>query len=903
MRKIFANLKSVVALAVVAAMTLSVSCMYDDTALTKRVDKVEKNLAALTEKVNALGGENASLESLLDGKLVITGVTTDEAGNKVVTLSDGSTITVLAECAGLQYRVVDGVLEISADGETWVAVTAAADCLVKEVRTNEDGSVTLVLADDTEFTSAVAEVIECEATRSAVYVVSGTPKEVRFTINDAVEDINVMNQPFGWSATVEEYVEAPEVEDDYYEDDYEVGPLAAGGKDYVLKINAPSYELIKAGYAATEGVVSVHFNTAAGACKVLKVEVTLAELTLAVDNAGNIVLTSTIAVLNKPYYGAPFMDFANFWFGFMPKAAYEAFLEGDEEAAYEAVYSQRNSGFQNVFELQQYEEGVCEQESYTFSLDEFCQGAFYSDPLPYGVEYVVFVTVDYDKNFEPDLTKAVTVDFVKTIAEARVIDGTETWNDVTVGLSLAGYDNYSFGWISDDEVEKYLGYGYFGSTIEEFLPTYFGENFTFAYGCAWLYDLEPVLDGYAELSQIASLSYNDDVPQINPGTLYHLVLYPFNGTEEELYDHVFVPENLVYCGTFETKPLVEVEFDANVSFVTNEETNKKIDVTATFANTDIVSVAYMWSETSFLDSEKAIAAIYNDYYSKFVTLDENNRTVNAVKNSGYWDLPSTIYLVMVAINADGEYVYIEKLFGKDPNAIDYEVVFTKAIFDNGTLKLTNDTENDFVNLILNPGLTSVVAGDYTGVTPDWMQGGIMPWSSADALEFDAYNSTFNLTAAPASSGQYYVSDAFAMNISVDGDVYTIVATDKPYMDITRNVKYTFTGAIEAPAAIDLTDYTQADSASVGYNSTTGTVRFDFTFSGEACSLQVYPFYGWEDEWHSGEGYNAIENLSIIGMAPTSSKVDIYKQAGSYLVLIEATLPVVGVKKMYFNITL
>ena len=48
MRKIFANLKSVVALAVVAAMTLSVSCMYDDTALTKRVDKVEKDLAALT---------------------------------------------------------------------------------------------------------------------------------------------------------------------------------------------------------------------------------------------------------------------------------------------------------------------------------------------------------------------------------------------------------------------------------------------------------------------------------------------------------------------------------------------------------------------------------------------------------------------------------------------------------------------------------------------------------------------------------------------------------------------------------------------------------------------------------------------------------------------------------------
>ena len=94
MRKIFANLKSVVALAVVAAMTLSVSCMYDDTALTKRVDKVEKDLAALTEKVNGLNGQEVTLDSLLAGKLVITGVTTNAAGDTVVSLSNGESFTV-----------------------------------------------------------------------------------------------------------------------------------------------------------------------------------------------------------------------------------------------------------------------------------------------------------------------------------------------------------------------------------------------------------------------------------------------------------------------------------------------------------------------------------------------------------------------------------------------------------------------------------------------------------------------------------------------------------------------------------------------------------------------------------------------------------------------------------------
>ena len=127
MRKIFTNLKSVVALAVVAAMTLSVSCMYDDTALTKRVNKVETNLAALTERVEALEN-NAAIKALLDGAAVVTGVTADEAGNTVLTLSNGESLTVVN---GVKYRVVDGVLELSADGETWVAVSASADSVVE----------------------------------------------------------------------------------------------------------------------------------------------------------------------------------------------------------------------------------------------------------------------------------------------------------------------------------------------------------------------------------------------------------------------------------------------------------------------------------------------------------------------------------------------------------------------------------------------------------------------------------------------------------------------------------------------------------------------------------------------------------------------------------------------------
>ena len=293
MRKIFTSLKSVVSAVIIAAMALSVSCSYDDTAINDRVDQVENDLKALTERVDALekklGAEVDALKALIDQKVVIVDVTEDTDGNTVIKLSDGKTLTVLAAQNALQYRVVDGVLEVSADGENWVAVEVAPEQVVADVVLNEDGTATVTLANGEEFTVVKAELIECTAAKSGVYVLPDSVKEVAFSVNDAVVDINVMNQPLGWSATVEEAVEAPEAGD---EGGAAPMPLAAGGKDYVLKINGPAADFKQ---AAKSGVVSVHFNTAAGACKVLQVNVTLAEVTLAVDGDGNITITNSSA--------------------------------------------------------------------------------------------------------------------------------------------------------------------------------------------------------------------------------------------------------------------------------------------------------------------------------------------------------------------------------------------------------------------------------------------------------------------------------------------------------------------------------------------------------------------------------------------------------------------------------
>lgn len=773
MRKIFTNLKSVVALAVVAAMTLSVSCMYDDTALTKRVDKVEKDLAALTEKVNGLDSE--AVESLINGLTVITGVTTDEAGNTVVTLSNGESFTVLAECEGLQYRTENGVLEISADGETWVAVTADAACLVKEVRTNEDGTVTLVLANGTEFTSAVAELIECEATRSAVYVASGAPKAVPFTVNDAVVDINVMNQPFGWSATVEEYV-APE--EPGYDDDF--GILAAGGTEYVLNINAPSAELVRAGFAAKEGVVSVHFNTAAGACKVLKVDVTLAELTLNVDANGNITIVNTIALEQESYWGEKFTDFADFWIGVMPKALYEqngdkTLVNDYDDYAYEyasCAATQRGAGLNNILELMPYEEGVYEKEVLEFSVEQLA-GAFWPTyNFELGESYVIFLSLDtemIDYTTHPVLTNAIMAEYTKVLVDAQIVEGSEKWNDVTVNFNLAGFDYYAVGWLNAEEVEMYLSYGMYASA-DEFIAEYVNAYGVMSAGALLAGDHR---DATYNLSELAAMSATGWAPELLADTEYYFFVYPFNAKDEmEIYQHNFVVENLHVYGTFATAGLVAGEFEAGAEFEVLAHDEGNINVNVTFGEV-VKSVMYAWNSSAFLDPEEAVAFLMDPYNweAYTVTFDEYTTYVNANKSS-YYGIDNPITLVMAAINANGEYVVIQKEFKYEAPAPEvYELASVVAAYQENDVNWYALTFTD-----LEGNVITTTAGN----------GGVN-YLNAGTWDFSNYYSSGFALGNPYYNGEY--TGAMTMEVKhVDG-LYDITVT------IPQGI-YTYVGAIE-----------------------------------------------------------------------------------------------------------
>ena len=702
MRKIFTTLKSVVAVALVAAMTLSVSCSYDDTGIKKEIADVKADLAALAERVSNLEKnlqhEVPTLEDLLNGKLVIVNVSTDAEGNTVLELSNGEKITVIGECKyepcdhvcppcehecepcdckPLQYRVVDGVLEVSADGENWIAVNGvSADQVVADVVINEDGTATITLANGEEFTVVKAELIECEATRSQVFVAPGETKSIKFTINDAVSDVNVMNQPLGWTASIEV---APVVED---EDNVDpgMGILAAGGADFLLNITGPSADFVKAGYAQKEGFVAVHFNSANGGCKVAKVAVNLAELGISVDASGNITISNSVAKsAGFDEMGEPLYNFADFFIGIVDAADYatygdKVFVDTFDDWTYEytanVASTQRTTGFQNIVDLQWYEAGVCEKEVYTLTVDQLA-GAFWPKyEYEMGKEYIIFVTTESEMASyveQPVLTNAAKASYKRVFVEANLDKENTTWNDATAEFTLAGYNYYIVGWLPVADLEQFVEYG-MAADLDSALVFYLKNGGNLMGAGAVVTDMQ----GTYKLSELAALSMTGWAPMLNADTEYLFFVYPMNAeTEMEFYTHQVVEENIRNYGSFRTKALVQGEFETAAQFELVAHEEKTIEVNATFGE-EVVSVAYNWYESSFMDPEEAATAILGDlYHTEFVTFGEAEHAVAATKFE-YYGLPDPIYLGILAINANGEYVYVEKSFSKSETPVEPE---------------------------------------------------------------------------------------------------------------------------------------------------------------------------------------------------------------------------------------
>ena len=93
MKKFFTNFKAIVASVVTLAVVASsaTSCSYDDAAIWDEINQIKKDLADLRDN---LQNELNAIKELVNGTITITDVTQQGDGSKLVTLSDGTKISI-----------------------------------------------------------------------------------------------------------------------------------------------------------------------------------------------------------------------------------------------------------------------------------------------------------------------------------------------------------------------------------------------------------------------------------------------------------------------------------------------------------------------------------------------------------------------------------------------------------------------------------------------------------------------------------------------------------------------------------------------------------------------------------------------------------------------------------------
>lgn len=226
---------------IVAAMAcpiLITSCSRFDE-LQSSIDQLDKRLSELEQKVT---DEVATLTALVNGKVTVAAVATNENGSTTITLSDGKTIVVGADVTGKSLitvieeggnsywaitvnggeaqpllvngkkvpvtvtpdiRINDGKWEISVDGgNTWVATEVESSDIVFYTSFSEDEDyVYLTLADGSVITVAKDKDITFAVLSGAQYFSEGETKSVKLEM-EGVENYTITEKPEGWRASI-----------------------------------------------------------------------------------------------------------------------------------------------------------------------------------------------------------------------------------------------------------------------------------------------------------------------------------------------------------------------------------------------------------------------------------------------------------------------------------------------------------------------------------------------------------------------------------------------------------------------------------------------------------------------------------------------------------------------------
>ena len=563
-----------------------------------------------------------------------------------------------------QFRVnaETGNIEVSIDGgATWTesGLSAAATGMqvFTGVKDNGNGTVTFTLFDGSTFDVTLAELIEFNTTRGQLYVKPGETKELPFTINDSVADVNIMNQPLGWKAEVA-LAENNESEGD--DVDPGMGILAAGGTEFVLKITGPSQDFINAGYAETKGFISVHFNSTNGACKVGKIAVEMAEITLDIDKAGNVTVVSTWVdeYLYSSWEGEQLIqEFNNYYVCVMPIEYYVEDLSQIYNASwYEfdvpSVGGWINNFFYNVnpefntYDKAAYAEGVNEKWEFKATVEEIIDALDWDGTLTYdGNSFMVLVIPTDPKAYGSlMLDQALAVPFKQLNVNVEVVE--TTWNNAYFNATLRGANAYQFNINNKADLENQIANGWYAD-FETYYNDYifYWQNYGSSFGSHRL-----VTDVAGEnISFNDLINYGEEYPywfEMAPNTTYIVaILAEEDGKTEYTYEDLkiieFTTEDVVAAATpFE----YTIELDTEKTTYFNIYANVTVPETA-------VAVYSRWYDEEFLSEEELKADLLNlgwmktDFTSGYTY--ELSTSVSAAAQSKY--------LGLLIIDAEGNY--------------------------------------------------------------------------------------------------------------------------------------------------------------------------------------------------------------------------------------------------------
>ncbi len=618
-------------------------------ALTKLEGDVTANAEDIEELVNALGGVSTSIEDInkiLDdlkkgnialeeaiGKLgfgISAYTYNEETGMYDIVLSNGETISVVADCDAIElievkkgddgnlYWAVDGEFltdengknipvykapqirineqtkeyEASFDGTNWagLGLYMSENGGTTTEKPGPGGLFTSVEVDDqyayftmldgTEFKvalvteNAIAPSMDVQFAKGKEFFQAGETKSVAMTMKNAEK--NIIVKPEGWKAV-----------------------LAADQKS--MNITAPAE-----GVGETEGYVKIFTVSADGKSAIAEIKVVIGEanLTLAATEDGKF----SITVSEDALAGAEDGTWGGYLYGINSL---------EEGATLQSLYDDLAASFQPYWPTQEYQ-------SLSGDMLEYM---WWEESLRPGVTYVVYA-IEIIASTDGTSMGATVSAFedmyytTLTLAQYDVVFGDSTVSDIPVEITSAGvegiyaiptYFDEKWGGTIEDEIESAISQISWGG-----VPTLEGGQYTGTW--KGLYNL---VNGY-----------NSNLSQ---GTTYAVIIFPVDNVTAEAAKYA--------TGKAKTMVLGETEADVTISDITVTQTTMEALITPNDA-CEIYKFVYV--------TEDEYAAMATDE-DKFNKVKDNYSALSEPDTAyrGSLNPDTTMYLLVLAIDAQG----------------------------------------------------------------------------------------------------------------------------------------------------------------------------------------------------------------------------------------------------------